>query len=608
MSKSPNRFVPSGKLKALELREGSSIPVSNALSGRIRYNEVTNHLELSENTGAFASILGTEHGIITLTPLGGGADDAPQIAAAIATGKIVILAAGTWVRGAVTRTSTHAVMFDPASGVHNVEFYGALGGGVVDDTVAIQAAIDAAVVVGGKVVLPAGQYWITSTLNVRRGSLEICGAGFRCNAQARYAAAGATYDAWALDWASIGLGSGLSGTVLLFDGCDGFTRTDAFEPINARLILRGFACVSKSGSGDKSLIGWGTHTHSLANPQYHNVGAFRWNIAWDMSGQYGGRYYDCEAVGCVEAWRSGAPAGAPVATSGNQNVVRSANIDSCERGVALYECGMFELHGVMFQNSLHLVHLAPNSNNVIVGISVHGGWHETAVANARVLYVDYTGAHVGDVRMSSMVTIADLQVNRPDPANVTPFEFINDAGWGQLGGLSLRNIYDALGEYTVPASCAPLVAEQIRCAEFVAPGSNVNTNQVWVDTATAREGGYGVRVWNASSPSESTGSSWMVGKKITFAMSPYVVLATDSMLLVDTTGGAVRLVLGHVATNEGRHLDVVDWAANASVHDISIEAEAGETVDGAADIHLVVDGSAAHLYCDGLEYRTIPHV
>jgi hypothetical protein len=153
MSKSPNRFVPSGKLKALELREGSSIPVSNALSGRIRYNEVTNHLELSENTGAFASILGTEHGIITLTPLGGGADDAPQIAAAVASGKIVILAAGTWNRGGVVRTSTHAVMFDPSSGVHNVEFYGAVGDGVTDDLVAIQAA-DTACPAGGTVAFP----------------------------------------------------------------------------------------------------------------------------------------------------------------------------------------------------------------------------------------------------------------------------------------------------------------------------------------------------------------------------------------------------------------------------------------------------------------------
>jgi hypothetical protein len=177
MSKSPNRFVPSGKLKALELREGSSIPVSNALSGRIRYNEVTNHLELSENTGAFASILGTEHGIITLTPLGGGSDDAPQIAAAVATGKIVILSPGTWNRAGVVRTSTHAVMFDPASGVHNVEFYGALGDGVVDDTSAILAAMSAAVAAGaGTVLLGPGTYKTTGTLTIS-GPIDIIGCG-----------------------------------------------------------------------------------------------------------------------------------------------------------------------------------------------------------------------------------------------------------------------------------------------------------------------------------------------------------------------------------------------------------------------------------------------
>jgi hypothetical protein len=56
VSKSPNRFVPSGKLKALELREGSGIPVSNANSGRFRYNESVSKLEYSENGGPYVDV------------------------------------------------------------------------------------------------------------------------------------------------------------------------------------------------------------------------------------------------------------------------------------------------------------------------------------------------------------------------------------------------------------------------------------------------------------------------------------------------------------------------------------------------------------------------
>ena len=56
MAKGPNRFVPSGKFKALELREGSGIGVSNASSGRIRYNETLQRLEYSENTGVWTTL------------------------------------------------------------------------------------------------------------------------------------------------------------------------------------------------------------------------------------------------------------------------------------------------------------------------------------------------------------------------------------------------------------------------------------------------------------------------------------------------------------------------------------------------------------------------
>jgi len=56
MAKGPNRFVPSGKFKALELREGSGIGVSNVDSGRIRYNEVAERLEYSENGGIWVTL------------------------------------------------------------------------------------------------------------------------------------------------------------------------------------------------------------------------------------------------------------------------------------------------------------------------------------------------------------------------------------------------------------------------------------------------------------------------------------------------------------------------------------------------------------------------
>ncbi len=150
MAKGPNRFVPSGKLKALELREGSGIGVSNVDAARIRYNEATGVTELSENggpygpigtngvaalvtalqsgtVGAFGATDGAIQGFdgvtpggvkrtsllvkndsvkaqvptedlasIVLTPLGGGADDWPQENAAYLTGKAVHHSTGSF--------------------------------------------------------------------------------------------------------------------------------------------------------------------------------------------------------------------------------------------------------------------------------------------------------------------------------------------------------------------------------------------------------------------------------------------------------------------------------------------------------------------------------
>lgn len=62
----------------------------------------------------------------------------------------------------------------PTSSVKN---YGAVGDGVADDTLAVQAALTAAVASGGNIVLPPGSYKVTAPLSVTGNSVSIVGLG-----------------------------------------------------------------------------------------------------------------------------------------------------------------------------------------------------------------------------------------------------------------------------------------------------------------------------------------------------------------------------------------------------------------------------------------------
>lgn len=71
-----------------------------------------------------------------------------------------------------------AKFFDGGAQVFNVKnkAWGAVGDGVADDTAAIQAALDAAVVVGGTVFVPPGTYKLTAKLTMGT-NVGLCGAG-----------------------------------------------------------------------------------------------------------------------------------------------------------------------------------------------------------------------------------------------------------------------------------------------------------------------------------------------------------------------------------------------------------------------------------------------
>lgn len=59
----------------------------------------------------------------------------------------------------------------------NVMDYGANGGGTVDDTAAIQAAVNAVSVSGGTVFLPAGTYKISSAITINNSHVRLMGGG-----------------------------------------------------------------------------------------------------------------------------------------------------------------------------------------------------------------------------------------------------------------------------------------------------------------------------------------------------------------------------------------------------------------------------------------------
>src|SRR4051812_37698536 len=80
----------------------------------------------------------------------------------------------------VLKNSGYDTDVAPFSGVmgpvYNVKAYGALGDGVTDDTVAIQAALTACGVKGGIVFLPIGKYIVTGSLFIKSYT-TLMGAG-----------------------------------------------------------------------------------------------------------------------------------------------------------------------------------------------------------------------------------------------------------------------------------------------------------------------------------------------------------------------------------------------------------------------------------------------
>lgn len=72
----------------------------------------------------------------------------------------------------------------------------------------------------------------------------------------------------------------------------------------------------------------------------------------------------------------------------------------------------------------------------------------------------------------------------------------------------------------------------------------------------------------------------IVPTAVTVAMSPYTVLPSDRVLLVNTSAGAVTINMMTAAARNGLDITVKDDTGNAAANPISVVRNGADTIDG----------------------------
>jgi hypothetical protein len=194
----------------------------------------------------------------------------------------------------------------------NVLYYGAIGDGVTNDTMAIQAAIDAAEAAGGGVVYcPAGLYKITATLTMG-SDVTLVGAG-------RYA-------------------TRLKGNL---------TSALLQSPNTAARYYRwgihdmGFDNTAKTNAGGIALdLTCISHAH-VSNVEINNVET---GVLIDAQAGTGAYYNDCYSVAVSDVVN-----GLVVRDGANDNRWFGGRINACTIGIDIDDCARIDIYGVSIE-------------------------------------------------------------------------------------------------------------------------------------------------------------------------------------------------------------------------------------------------------------------
>ena len=92
---------------------------------------------------------------------------------------------------------------------------------------------------------------------------------------------------------------------------------------------------------------------------------------------------------------------------------------------------------------------------------------------------------------------------------------------------------------------------------------------------------------------------------VTFAASPYTVLATDTYLAIDASGGAVTINL-QAGSARTLDLEIKDVTGDANANNISVVANGTDTVDGLATYPINADFGGVKLRPQTNGYAVVP--
>ena len=94
---------------------------------------------------------------------------------------------------------------------------------------------------------------------------------------------------------------------------------------------------------------------------------------------------------------------------------------------------------------------------------------------------------------------------------------------------------------------------------------------------------------NANAAVAASTPPTIAATSVNFAASPYTVQASDYVLEVDTSGGAVTINMPSVALRGGKPLEVKDVTGNASANAISVVRNGTDTIDGQTTYPMAAD-------------------